>query len=160
MACPLLLDVQRARYSITASTKARSAGGISRPSALAVFKLIRRLKLVGCSIGKSAGVAGVPYRDGRFVREVREGKKPAFSDGFRLAGAPGFEPGNGGIKIPVSPFRSTIILKNPRISSHEALAQQPAEHLAGRVALELGAKFDGAILALRGSGQQHQLGYR
>jgi hypothetical protein len=35
-----------------------------------------------------------------------------------LAGAPGFEPGNGGIKIPVSPFRSTIILKNPRISSH------------------------------------------
>src|SRR5258708_23551014 len=75
-----------------------------------------------------------------------------------LAGAPGFEPGNGGIKIPVSPFRSTIILKNPRISSHEALAQQPAEHVDGRVALELGAKFDGAILALGGSGQQHQLG--
>ncbi len=40
----------------------------------------------------------------------------------------------------------------------QLLAQQPAEHLAGRVALELGAKFDGAILALRGSGQQHQLG--
>jgi hypothetical protein len=27
----------------------------------------------------------VPYRDGRFVREVREGKKPAFSDGFRAS---------------------------------------------------------------------------
>ena len=44
------------------ATKARSAGGISRPSALAVFKLITSLKLVGCSIGRSAGLAPLRMR--------------------------------------------------------------------------------------------------
>ncbi len=58
---------------------------------------IKELMLLG--ILASTIHVTVPYRDGRFVREVREGKKPAFSDGLRMAGAPGFEPGNGGIKI-------------------------------------------------------------
>ncbi len=56
---------------------------------------IKELMLLG--ILASTIHVTVPYRDGRFVREVREGKKPAFSDGLRMAGAPGFEPGNGGI---------------------------------------------------------------
>ena len=51
---------------------------------------IKELMLLG--ILASTIHVTVPYRDGRFVREVREGKKPAFSDGLRMAGAGGFEP--------------------------------------------------------------------
>ncbi len=40
----------------------------------------------------------------------------------------------------------------------QVLAQQLAEHLAGRAALELGVNFNGAVLALRGGRKQHQLG--
>jgi hypothetical protein len=40
----------------------------------------------------------------------------------------------------------------------QALGQQPAEDLAGRAALQVGAKFNAAVLALRGGGKQHQLG--
>jgi hypothetical protein len=36
------------RYSITSSARASSVGGISRPSAFAVFKFITRSSLVGC----------------------------------------------------------------------------------------------------------------
>src|SRR5215472_5092013 len=42
-------------HSITASARASSVGGISRPSALAVVRLITRSNLVGCSTGMSAG---------------------------------------------------------------------------------------------------------
>ena len=48
------------RYSITSSARASSVGGIVRPSDFAVFRLITRLNLVGCLIGKSAGLA--PFR--------------------------------------------------------------------------------------------------
>src|SRR3954466_3953424 len=44
-------------HSITSSARARSAAGTSRPRALAVFKLSVRTKLVGCSMGRSAGLA-------------------------------------------------------------------------------------------------------
>src|SRR5262245_20593158 len=40
-------------YSITSSARARSAGEISRPSALAVLTLITSPNLVGCWTGKS-----------------------------------------------------------------------------------------------------------
>src|SRR5262245_18850263 len=47
-------------HSITSSARASSVGGTSRPSALAVVRLMTRSNLVDCSIGRSAGL--VPRR--------------------------------------------------------------------------------------------------
>jgi hypothetical protein len=47
-------------HSITLSARRRSAGGIVRPRALAVFMLIHSSNAVGCSIGSSLGF--VPLR--------------------------------------------------------------------------------------------------
>ena len=45
------------RYSITSSARASTVAGTSRPSALAVLRLMTNSNLVGCSIGRSAGLA-------------------------------------------------------------------------------------------------------
>src|SRR5262249_56331399 len=47
-------------HSITSSDSASNLSGISRPSAFAVWRLITNSNLVGCSTGKSAGLA--PFR--------------------------------------------------------------------------------------------------
>src|SRR6478752_6797702 len=47
-------------HSITSSARARSVGGISRPSALAVLRLMTSSNLVACSTGRSLGFA--PFR--------------------------------------------------------------------------------------------------
>ena len=44
-------------HSMTSSARASSAGGIARPSAFAVLRLITNSNLVGCSTGRSAGLA-------------------------------------------------------------------------------------------------------
>jgi hypothetical protein len=44
-------------YSITSSARASSVGGTSRPSALAVLRLITSSNFVGACTGKSAGFA-------------------------------------------------------------------------------------------------------
>ena len=44
-------------YSITSSARASTPGGIARPSAFAVLRLITSSNLVGCKTGKSAGLA-------------------------------------------------------------------------------------------------------
>ena len=44
-------------YSITSSARSSSDGGIVRPSALAVLRLMISANFVGCSIGRSAGLA-------------------------------------------------------------------------------------------------------
>src|ERR1700730_5633091 len=44
-------------HSITSSARARSDGGTSRPSALAVLRLITKSNFVGCSTGMSPGAA-------------------------------------------------------------------------------------------------------
>jgi transcriptional regulator with XRE-family HTH domain len=44
-------------HRITSSARSSSDGGIVRPRALAVFRLITSSNRVGCSIGNSAGVA-------------------------------------------------------------------------------------------------------
>ena len=44
-------------YWITSSARASTAGGIVRPSALAVLRLITNSNFVGCSTGRSAGFA-------------------------------------------------------------------------------------------------------
>jgi hypothetical protein len=44
-------------YSITSSARASSVGGISIPSARAVLRLTTSSNLVGCSTGRSAGLA-------------------------------------------------------------------------------------------------------
>src|SRR5438034_10136080 len=44
-------------YSITSSARARRACGTVRPSAWAVLRLITSSNLVGCSTGRSAGLA-------------------------------------------------------------------------------------------------------
>ena len=51
------LRTLRQTYSITSSARASSVGGMSRPSALAVLRLMTSSNLVGCSTGKSAGFA-------------------------------------------------------------------------------------------------------
>src|SRR5215831_11700219 len=50
-------DELAAPHSITRSASASSWGGISSPSAFAVLKLITSSNFVGCSTGKSAGLA-------------------------------------------------------------------------------------------------------
>src|SRR5262249_1174304 len=52
-------DEIAALHSITSSARARSIGGISTPSALAVLRFITSSKRVGCSTGSSAG--GTPW---------------------------------------------------------------------------------------------------
>src|SRR5215204_2873807 len=47
----------RVAHSITSSARARSVGGMVRPRALAVLRLMTSSNLVGCSIGRSAGLA-------------------------------------------------------------------------------------------------------
>src|SRR5262245_17819109 len=47
-------------YWITSSARSSSDGGIVRPSALAVLRLMTSSNLVGCSTGRSAGLA--PFR--------------------------------------------------------------------------------------------------
>ena len=48
---------KRQAYSITSSARARSDGGMVSPSAFAVLRLINNSYFVGCSTGKSAGLA-------------------------------------------------------------------------------------------------------
>ena len=53
--CPIA-DTDRL-HSITSSAVASNAGGMTRPSALAVLRLTTRSNLVDCSTGSSAGIA-------------------------------------------------------------------------------------------------------
>jgi len=48
---------QNSAHSTTSSARASSVGGTSRPSALAVVRLMTSSNLVGYSIGRSAGFA-------------------------------------------------------------------------------------------------------
>src|SRR5262245_54247176 len=50
-------DELAAHHSITSSARARSVGGTSIPSALAVVRLMTKSNLVGCSTGRSPGFA-------------------------------------------------------------------------------------------------------
>jgi hypothetical protein len=54
--------VQCESYSITSSARESSAGGISRPSALAVFWLIASSYLVGACTGRSPGFSPLRMR--------------------------------------------------------------------------------------------------
>src|SRR4029450_3072865 len=49
-------------HSITSSARAMSVGGISRPSNLAVCRLITNSNLVACTTGRSAGLAPLSMR--------------------------------------------------------------------------------------------------
>jgi hypothetical protein len=49
-------------YSITSSARASSVGGTSRPSALAVLKLMANSNLVGCNTGRLAGFSPLRMR--------------------------------------------------------------------------------------------------
>src|SRR5262245_187275 len=49
-------------HSITSSARASSDGGTSRPSALAVFRLITSSYLVGACTGRSAGLSPLRMR--------------------------------------------------------------------------------------------------
>src|SRR5262249_12281632 len=52
----------RGHYSITSSARASSVGGISRPSAFAVLRLITSSYLVGACTGRSAGFSPLRMR--------------------------------------------------------------------------------------------------
>ena len=64
---------------MTSSAMASSPGGISMPSALAVFRLITSSNLVGCVTGRSAGFSPLRIR-GTYCRVLQT--RPA----VRLAG--------------------------------------------------------------------------
>jgi len=55
-------DELAAFHSITSSARASSAGGTSRPSALAVLRLMTSSNLVGCITGRSAGLSPLRMR--------------------------------------------------------------------------------------------------
>ena len=60
-ACPLCAKSRhRATYSITWSARPRRVGGMVRLSALAVLRLTTSSNVVGCTTGRSAGLA--PFR--------------------------------------------------------------------------------------------------
>ena len=60
---PGSFDANRSRrHSITSSASCRIDSGIVRSSALAALRLITNLNLVGCSTGKSAGLAPLRIR--------------------------------------------------------------------------------------------------
>jgi hypothetical protein len=90
-------------YSITSSARASSVGGTVRPSALAALRLITNSNLVGCSIGRSVGLAPLrilstspaarrddlgrkmmrqvagalaDHKKGRLVAKLRSGRQP------------------------------------------------------------------------------------
>src|SRR5262249_56026610 len=52
----------RGGYSMTWSARSRSDGGIVRPRAFAVLRLMTSSNLVGCSIGRSDGLAPLRMR--------------------------------------------------------------------------------------------------
>src|SRR5262249_31716805 len=55
-------ELAAATHSITSSARASSAGGTSRPSALAVFRLITNSYFVGACTGRSAGFSPLRMR--------------------------------------------------------------------------------------------------
>ena len=59
---------QKYRYSITSSARAITEAGTVMPSALAVLRLMLRWKRVGCSNGRSAGLAPFKMLTRRSVR--------------------------------------------------------------------------------------------
>ena len=54
-------------HSITSSARASSDGGTSRPSAFAVLRLKMSSNFVGCSIGRSAGLAPLRMRSTKYA---------------------------------------------------------------------------------------------
>src|ERR1700751_1358713 len=65
----------RMAYSITSSARARSEGGTSRPSALAVLRLITSSNLVGCWTGRSEGLSPLRILSTKYAaRYQRSGK--------------------------------------------------------------------------------------
>ena len=55
-------ELPPSHHSITSSARASSVGGTSRPSALAVLRLITSSNLVDCRTGRSAGLAPLRIR--------------------------------------------------------------------------------------------------
>src|SRR5262249_20785433 len=64
-------------HSITSSARASNVGGISRPRAFAVVRLMTRSNLVGCSTGRSPGFA---------PRRIMSTKSPARRNWFGKLG--------------------------------------------------------------------------
>src|SRR5262249_48636300 len=57
-----LAPFHRCNHSITSSARASSVGGTSRPSALAVARLMTNSNLVGCITGRSDGLTPLRMR--------------------------------------------------------------------------------------------------
>src|SRR5215468_5840693 len=69
-------------HSITSSARASSVGGMVRPSALAVIRLMTRSNLVGCSTGKSAGFALLRMRPAYAKRRGGGGVKTWIANSY------------------------------------------------------------------------------
>jgi hypothetical protein len=72
ISCPTHASRQEYLYSISSSVTERSAGDMSRPSALAVVRLMTRSNLLGCSTGISPGL--VPCKILSTISAVRRNK--------------------------------------------------------------------------------------
>src|SRR5438067_9817173 len=67
-------------HSITSSARASNVGAMSRPSALAVFRLITKSYFTGCSTGRSAGLAPLRILSTKVaVRRNRSEKSAAYA---------------------------------------------------------------------------------
>ena len=73
-------------YEIRLSARCSTAGGIVSPSAFAVFRLITSSNFVGCSTGRSAGLA--PFR----ILSTYTAERPMKSVMFTLVGHPAARP--------------------------------------------------------------------
>src|SRR6266849_749774 len=70
-------------HSITSSARASNDGGMRRPSALAVLRLTTSSNLVGCSTGRSAGLAPLKILSTTTAFGSREAASDAFARGAR-----------------------------------------------------------------------------
>src|SRR6516225_5612975 len=69
-------DELAAVHSITSSARASSVGGTSRPSALAVLRLITSSNRVGCTTGSSAGLAPLRILSTRAAARSKFSRNP------------------------------------------------------------------------------------
>ena len=66
-------------HSMTSSALADSPAGTSRPSAVAVFRLITNSNLVACTTGRSAGFSPLRIRAGKYRPDDRRRRRSCHS---------------------------------------------------------------------------------
>src|SRR5262249_14913125 len=109
-------------YSITSSARASSAGGMVRPIALAVLRLITSSNLVGCSTERSPGFS--PFRmrpTGKLGGRSRSARRPQWCQAVPLSAANGGGPARQSV-------RAGLRSRRPR-TGQQRLARSLIDHV-------------------------------